>query len=143
MKKDGLRKFYDRLTPEERFRLFVEARAREDAGECRNLEKSCPILIYEMNDMAYEDRVRASEKITTLACLDLAPRLIKLRMLMAFSGVLAALRNMCVDEAHSAYFRGRALGEKARRGAHSRAHPQERRNPEPETVDPLVHDQAA
>jgi hypothetical protein len=73
MKKDGLRKFYEYLTPEERFRLFIEARGRADAGECRNLEKSCPRLVYEMNDMAYEDRVRASEKMTTLACLDLAP----------------------------------------------------------------------
>jgi hypothetical protein len=58
-------------------------------------------------------------------------------MLMAFSVGLAALRNICLDEAHSAYFRGRALGEKARRGAHSKDHPQERRNPEPETVDAL------
>ena len=73
MKKDGLTKFYEYLTPEERFRLFIAARARADAGECRNLEKSCPRLIYEMNDTAYEDRVRASEKITTLTCLDLAP----------------------------------------------------------------------
>jgi hypothetical protein len=137
MKKDGLAKFYEYLTPEERFKLLIEARAREDAGECRNLEKSCPILIYEMNDMAYEGLVRASEKITTLACLDLAPRLIKLRMLMAFSVGLAALRNICLDEAHSAYFRGRALGEKARRGAHSKDHPWEQRNPEPETVDAL------
>jgi hypothetical protein len=111
MKKDGLAKLYKYLTPEERFRLFIEARARADAGECRNLEKSCPRLLYEMNDAGYQDRVRVSEKITTLACLDLAPRVIKLRMLAAFSGVLAWLRNACVDEAHSAYFRGRRLGE--------------------------------
>jgi hypothetical protein len=137
MRKDGLTKFYEYLTPEERFRLFIEARARADAGECRNLEKSCPRLLYEMNDMAYEDLVRASEKITTLACLDLAPRLIKLRMLAAFSGVLAWLRNACVDEAHSAYFRGRALGEKVRRGAHSNDHPRERRDPDLGAQDAL------
>ena len=89
MKKDGLAKFYDRLTPEERFKLLIEAIARGDETECRNLEKSCPRLVYEMNDRAYEDRVRASEKITTLVCLDLAPRLIKLRMFAGFSGVLA------------------------------------------------------
>ena len=85
--------------------------------------KSCPRVIYEMNDMAYEDLVRASEKITTLVCLDLAPRLIKLRMFAGFSGVLVSLRNMCLYEAHSAYFRGRAVGEKARRGAPSKDHP--------------------
>ena len=89
MKKDGLAKFYDRLTPEERFKLFIEAIARGDETECRNLVKSCPRVVYEMNDMAYEDLVRASEKITTLVCLDLAPRLIKLRMFAGFSGVLA------------------------------------------------------
>jgi hypothetical protein len=137
MKKDGLRKFYEYLTPEERFRLFIAARARADAGECRNLEKSCPRLIYEMNDTAYEDRVRASEKITTLTCLDLAPRLIKLRMLAAFSGVLIWLRNRCLDESHSAYFRGRALGERARRGALSKDHPQERRAPDLGAQDDL------
>jgi hypothetical protein len=130
MKKDGLTKFYDRLTPEERFKLLIEAIVRGDETECRNLEKSCPRLVYEMNDAGYQDRVRASEKITTLTCLDLAPRLIKLRMLMAFSGVLASLRNACLDEAHSAYFRGRALGERARRGAHAKDHPREQRDPD-------------
>jgi hypothetical protein len=90
-----------------------------------------------MNDAGYQDRVRASEKITTLACLDLAPRLIKLRMFMAFSGVLIWLRNRRVDEAHSAYFRGRRLGERARRGAHPRDHPRERQDPDLETADDL------
>ena len=137
MKKDGLAKFYGRLTPEERFKLFIEAIARGDEVECRNLVKSCPRLTYEMNDMAYEDLVRASEKITTLLCLDLAPRLIKLRMFAGFSGVLVSLRNMCLDEAHSAYFRGRAVGEKAHRGTSSKEHPRERRNPGPETADVL------
>jgi hypothetical protein len=137
MKKDGPTKFYDRLTPEERFKLVIEAIVRGDEIECRNLVKSCPRLIYEMNDLAYEDLVRASEKITTLVCLDLIPRLIKLRMLAGFSGVLASLRNTCLDEAHSAYFRGRALGEKAHRGTSSKEHPRERRKPEPETADAL------
>jgi hypothetical protein len=137
MKKDGLTKFYDRLTLEERFKLLIEAIARGDETECRNLVKSCPRVIYEMNDLAYEDLVRASEKITTLVCLDLGPRLIKLRMFAGFSRVLASLRNTCLDEAHSAYFRGRALGEKAHRGANSKDHPRERRNPDPESADAL------
>jgi hypothetical protein len=137
MKKDGLTKLYDRLSPEERFKLVIEAIARGDETECRNLVKSCPRVLYEMNDMAYEDLVRASEKITTLVCLDLAPRLIKLRMLAGFSGVLVSLRNTCLDETHSAYFRGRALGEKARRGASSKDDPRERRNPDPESADAL------
>lgn len=74
MRRDGLAKLYDRLTPEERFRLYIEAIARGDEEEWRNLEKSCPRLVYEMNDQAYEDRVRASEEVTLAVCLDLAPR---------------------------------------------------------------------
>jgi hypothetical protein len=137
MKKDGLAKLYDRLSAEERFKLLIEAIARGDEAECRNLGKSCPRVVYEMNDMAYEDLVGASEKITTLVCLDLTPRLITLRMLAVFSGVLAVLRNTCSDEAHSAYFRGRALGEKARRDAHSKDHPREEQDPDLETADDL------
>jgi hypothetical protein len=87
MKMDGFAKLYDRLTPEERFKLLIEAIVRGDETEYRNLERSCPRLIYEMNDMAYEDLVRASEKITTLVCLDLIPRLIKFRMFAGLSGV--------------------------------------------------------
>jgi hypothetical protein len=137
MKKDGLKKLYDRLSPEERFKLFIEAIARGDEEEWRNLEKSCPRVVYEMNDMAYEDLIGASEKITTLVCLDLAPGLIKLRMFAGFSSLLASLRNTCLDEAHWAYFRDRALGEKARKGASSKDHSRERRNPAPESADAL------
>jgi hypothetical protein len=54
-----------------------------------------------------------------------------------FSGVLASLRNTCLYEAHSAYLRGRAVGEKARRGAHSKDHPRERQDPDLEAQDDL------
>jgi len=112
MRKDSLRKFYDRLTPEERFRLYIEAIARGDEEEWRNLEKSCPRLVYEMNDRAYEDRVSASEEITLAVCLDLAPRLAKLKMLMALSDVILGLQNICLYEVHMAYLRGYVAGIK-------------------------------
>jgi hypothetical protein len=112
MRRDGLAKLYDRLTPEERFRLYIEAIARGDEEEWRNLEKSCPRLVYEMNDQAYEDRVRASEEVTLAVCLDLAPRVAKLKMLMAFSDALPWLQNICLCEAHMAYLRGYAAGIK-------------------------------
>jgi hypothetical protein len=107
---DGPKECYDRLTAEERFRLLVEAMARGDEGECGNLEKSCPRLNYEMKDTAYVDRVRASEQIKVLTCLDLASRLAKLRMLTDFSNVLIALRNTALEEAYSAHFRSRVEG---------------------------------
>ena len=112
MRREGLAKFYDRLTPEERFRLLIEALVRGDEGEWRNLEKSCPKRIYEMSDVAYWHRVEASEEITLTVCLDLAPRLAKLKMLMAFNEALPLLQNICIDEAHIAYFRGYVAGLK-------------------------------
>jgi hypothetical protein len=98
MRKDGLASYYDRLTPEERFKLFIEAWARGDEGECRHLESSCPKRTYEMDDVAYLDRVKASEELTTIMCLDLAPRLAKVQMLAAFKDSLPFIYKACVDE---------------------------------------------
>src|SRR5829696_276657 len=103
---------YSYLTSEERFRLFVEAEVREDKEECRRLVQSCPKRTYTMNDLAYEDRLRASQEVTILVCLDLAPRLAKARMIAAFSDVLAAVYNHYLDEAHYSYFGGRRAGAK-------------------------------
>jgi hypothetical protein len=110
MRKDGLGKFYDRLTPLERFRLVVEAEARGDEEECRRLVESCLRKTYTMHDAAYEQRMRASEEVTITVCLDLAPRLAKLQMLVAFSNVLAFLHNSCLNDVHMAYLYGSATG---------------------------------
>lgn len=45
-KKGGLGKLYERLTPEERFALDVEAMARGDAEESRRLVDTCPRRTY-------------------------------------------------------------------------------------------------
>ena len=111
----GLGGLYNRLTPEERFRLFVEAEAREDKEECRRLVQSCPKRTYTMKDLAYKVRVRASEEVTILTCLDLAPRLAKARMIAAFSDVLATVYNHYLDEAHYSYFGGHRAGAKEAR----------------------------
>jgi hypothetical protein len=42
-KKNALGKFYDRLSPSERFRLDVEAQARGDEAESRRLVDTCPM----------------------------------------------------------------------------------------------------
>ena len=59
MKKNGLGKLYDRLTPEERFRLVVEAEVRGDEGESRRLVQSAPRYTYEEADPAYTRLARA------------------------------------------------------------------------------------
>jgi hypothetical protein len=41
MSKNGLRRHYDRLTPEERFRLDVLAQARGDLEESERLTRTC------------------------------------------------------------------------------------------------------
>ena len=50
MKHNALGKLYDRLTPEERFALDVEAMARGDEEESRRLVDTCPRLGYTMTD---------------------------------------------------------------------------------------------
>jgi hypothetical protein len=50
MSKNGLHRHYDKLTPEERFRLDVLAMARGDFQESERLVSSCPRESYTMNE---------------------------------------------------------------------------------------------
>ncbi len=56
MNQNGLGKLYDRLTPEERFKLDLEAMARGDDEESRRLVDSCPRRAYNMTDWAFSGR---------------------------------------------------------------------------------------
>ena len=67
MKKDRLSKLYHRLTPHERFRLVVEAGARQDYIEADLLTGSCPYETYMMKEAAYQDRVQAGSIMATTA----------------------------------------------------------------------------
>jgi hypothetical protein len=64
MSRNGLRRHYDRLTPEERFRLDVLAMARGDAAESERLVGSCPKLSYRMNDRAFVGRWTGAMDLT-------------------------------------------------------------------------------
>jgi len=112
MRKDRLDKLYDRFTPEERFRLTLEALAREDEQEAERLSKRCPRRTYTMNDAAYEDKMRAGLQITMAICLDLAPRLAKLRMIEAFRVIQPYVRTVSQNEADRAYFDGHLAGSR-------------------------------
>ncbi len=61
----GLAHKYNRLTSEERFRLVVEAFAREDEREAERLTSTCPRKAYEMNDLDFSSRLRASDLIVS------------------------------------------------------------------------------
>jgi hypothetical protein len=52
----GLGRLYDRLSPEERFRLDVLAMARGDEEESERLTATCPCRDYTMNDWGFVGR---------------------------------------------------------------------------------------
>ena len=132
MRKDGLGKLYDRLTPEERFRLVIEAEVRGDKGEFGRLVQSAPRYTCTMADPAYTRLLRASRDVTWAVCLDLYPRLGQVRIVRSFSEALPLTYNACEGEAHLAYLDGRETG--AREGW--RAAGKEGNPPEPDEDDP-------
>jgi hypothetical protein len=110
MRKDGLGKLYDRLTPEERFRLVIEAETRGDEGESRKLVGSAPRYTYEEADPAYTKLARASKDITWAVCFDLLPRLAKMRMARAFAEILPLACEAFTADARASYLSGRRAG---------------------------------
>jgi hypothetical protein len=83
-KKSGLRRYYDRLTPEERFRLDVLAMARGDAAESERLTNTCPRRNYIMNDWGFVGRWEAARVLAMLAYTDFRRCLDKIQMIEAF-----------------------------------------------------------
>jgi hypothetical protein len=88
---------YRDLDPAERFRLALEAEAREDARELERLVQTCPRLLYKMDDAAFTDRVDAARTMAVAVALDLGPRLVKLRMLEAVRETLPRAVALGVD----------------------------------------------
>ena len=112
MRKDGLGKFYDRLTPEERFRLVMEAEVRGDEEESRRLVQTAPRYTYTEADPVYTSLVWASHEVTWAVCLGLVPSLVKMRMVAAFREALPRTYNRCAHEAVSAYLDGDRAGSR-------------------------------
>jgi hypothetical protein len=94
MRKDTLEKLYDRLTPEERFRLVIEAETRGDEEEFGRLVRSAPRYTYTEADPAYTNLVRASQTVTWAVCLDLVPRLAKMQMIAALRDAYPHLQRL-------------------------------------------------
>jgi hypothetical protein len=74
---------YDRLTAEERFRLVIEAFAREDQREAERLSTTCPRKAYEMNDLDFSSRLGASDLIVSHVYAELSDVLSTLRAIEA------------------------------------------------------------
>ena len=79
--RNGLARFYDTLTPEERFRLLVQAEARGDEVEARRLVESCPRRTYSQRDDAFARRWNTLADLTMALYGDLRPFALLLRFL--------------------------------------------------------------
>jgi hypothetical protein len=107
---NGLGRLYDRLTPEERFRLDVEAMARDDSAESRRLVDTCPRRSYTMAELGFSARWEGVIHLTTAVLLDFGYTTAKLRMIDAFRAVIPYAQGLAQDAALDAYFDGHHSG---------------------------------
>src|ERR671917_88786 len=110
--KKGLGGLYDRLTPEERFRLDVLALARGDEEESERLTSTCPRRGYTMNDWGFVGRWEAARELALLAYVDVVRRLDKINTIAAFRGLFPYLSTICQYDAHVAYLDGHKAGSR-------------------------------
>jgi hypothetical protein len=108
--KKGLGRLYDRLTPEERFRLDVLALARGDEEESERLTATCPRRGYTMNDWDFVGRWEAARELALFAYVDVVRRLDKIKMIGAFRSFFPYLSTIWQDDVHWAYFDGHKAG---------------------------------
>jgi hypothetical protein len=106
-KSNGVGKLYDRLTPEERFRLDVEAMARGDEEESELLTSTCPRGTYTMTDVGFSGRWDGAIALTMAALMDLRQTTAKLRMIDAFRAVLPYSEQLAQNSAVEAYLDGK------------------------------------
>ena len=144
MSKKGLHKHYDRLTPEERFRLDVLATAREDSRESERLVASCPRVSYTMNEMGFVERWRSAIEITLRIYIPLGEQLAKLRMVDAFRVFVPYSQTLSSNMVLDAYYRGHESGSRhawayAGKGGAPPAWPED--GPEGELVEPEEDEQ--
>ena len=139
MSKKGLHKHYDRLTPEERFRLDVLAMARGDSRESERLVSSCPRFSYVMNDAGFAERWRGAIEMTLRVYVPLGEQLAKLRMIDAFRVFVPYSQTLLSNVALDAYYKGHESGSRhawahAGRGGAPPAWPDD--GPDGELVEP-------
>jgi hypothetical protein len=110
--KNGLGRLYDKLTPEERFKLDVEAMARGDTEESRRLVDTCPRLGYTMTDLAFSGRWQTTHGMVLALCVELTQHMSRLTMLDAIREVLPYARVVYGNEGENAYMEGHEAGSR-------------------------------
>lgn len=112
MNKNGLRRYYDRLTPEERFRLDVLAMVRGDAAESERLVGSCPRFSYTMNERGFAGRWQGATELTLRVYIPLGEQLAKLQMVDAFREMVPYSQMLLSNIAFDAYLGGHESGNR-------------------------------
>ena len=109
-KGNGLGKLYDKLTPEERFRLDLEAMARGDREESQRLTRTCPRKTYVMNDWGFAGRWGLVIELTLRVHVRTGQLLERLRMLDAFRTLPPYSTQLVQSASEEAYFDGHKAG---------------------------------
>jgi hypothetical protein len=110
MSKNGLHKYYDKLEPEERFRLDLLAMARGDMVESERLVSTCPKRDYRANDRAFAGRWSGALTLTIRAYIPLADYLAKLAVIEVFREAVPDLQSLEVVTAEDLYLDGHRAG---------------------------------
>jgi hypothetical protein len=112
MSKNSLHRAYDRLTPEERFRLDVLATARGDEQESERLTRSCQRETYTMNHRGYTGRWTGTYEITLRMYVAVGNALAKLQMVDAFRELISYSQTLSDNMIFEGYFCGHESGSR-------------------------------
>jgi hypothetical protein len=110
MRRNGHARYYDRLSPEERFRLDVLAMARGDTQESELLTRTCQRETYIMNHRGYTGRWTGTYELTLRMYLAVNNQLAKLQMIDAFRVLVPYSKTLFHNIAFDAYFTGHESG---------------------------------
>ena len=112
MRNNALHMAYDRLTPEERFRLDVLATARGDLEESERLTRTCQRETYTMNHRGYTGRWTGIYEITLRMYVAVGNDLAKLQMVDAFRELVPYSQTLSHEMIFEGYFRGHESGSR-------------------------------
>ena len=112
MSKNALHRTYDRLTPEERFRLDVLATARGDVQESERLTRTCQRETYTMNHRGYTGRWSGTYEITLRMYVAVNNELAKLQMVDAFRELVPYSQSLSHNMIFEGYFCGHESGSR-------------------------------
>jgi hypothetical protein len=110
MKHNGHARYYDQLTPEERFRLDVRAMARGDEEESELLVRTCPRLQYTMNHQGFTGRWLGAMDMTLRTFIEVTGYLNRIRAMEMVRVILPYSETFAGDRAYDAYLDGHRDG---------------------------------